>query len=348
MTNYRNIESATIELHPRLTIFLGPNGVGKTNILESIHLLSFPRSFRTKKDELLRMWEADYCRVEGKVSVEDEAHSLVYFYDKSKKLQKDGVAVKATDFVGFFLSVLFAPEDVDLLASSPGRRRGFLDSHLSLLSPTYFLHLLHYNKVVKQRNRLLSKPSVDLAELEYWNQQQIEHGSALIIDRLSAIDELNTLLFPHLQITYQSSLADQPELINQTFQEKQAAMLEREKIIGHSMLGPHRDDWILEELSPEVRDLGVYGSRGEQRMGVINLKQAQLDIIFTQKEQRAVLLLDDVLSELDAKHQEELLLTLGNQQTVLTTASLSDVPSELLSDALVYEVSPGKILKSEL
>lgn len=345
LTNYRNITSHHIELHPRLTIFLGPNGVGKTNILESIHLLSFPRSFRTRKDELLKQWEADFCRVEGRVEIDEEPHSLVYFYDKAKKLQRDGQAVTASEFVGYFLSVLFAPEDVDLLAGTPSRRRGFIDSHLSLLSPAYFIHLLTYNKVLKQRNKLLTKPSVSKDELGYWNDQLIEHGTALIEARIEGINAINTLLFPELQLTYQSSLVHGTESILETFQYKQASLLEREKIIGHSLIGPHRDDWILEELSQEVRDLGVYGSRGEQRMGVIALKQAQLEVIHQQTNDRAVLLLDDVLSELDANHQKELLSTLGNQQTILTTASLSDVTSELLSDAFVYEVKPDSIQK---
>ena len=96
-------------------------------------------------------------------------------------------------------------------------------------------------------------------------------------------------------------------------------------------------------MTPAVRNLGIYGSRGEQRMGVVTLKQAQLQLIHQATDQHAVLLLDDVLSELDANHQTELLSTLGNQQTILTTASLSDVPEELLNDALVYVVSPGSV-----
>src|SRR5690606_27686111 len=129
LTNYRNIEAASIELHPHLTIFLGPNGVGKTNILESIHLLSFPRSFRSHKDELLKQWDRDFCRVEGLYADDQVDHRLVYFYDKGKKLQFDGQTVTASAFVGQFLSILFAPEEVDLLSGSPSRRRSFLDAH---------------------------------------------------------------------------------------------------------------------------------------------------------------------------------------------------------------------------
>ena len=343
LTHYRNLTSASIEMHPKLTVFLGLNGVGKTNILEAIHLLSFPRSFRGHKDELLKQWNEDFCRVEGVINRDDQMQSIVYFYDKTKKLQLDGQVVSATDYVGQFLSVLFAPEEVDLLAGSPSRRRAFLDAHLSLLSPQYFYHLLHYNKAVKQRNKLLSNSRTLVDEMDYWNDLQASHGSAIIEARQNGINNFNQLLFPKLQIRYTSSLLPAQDSILSTFQHKQTSMYERERAVGHSLLGPHRDDWLLEELSPDVRNLGIYGSRGEQRMAVIELKQAELSIIHAQTGSRAILLLDDVLSELDAGHQQELLSALGDQQSILTTASLSDVPPSLLKDALVYTVEPGQI-----
>lgn len=343
LTNFRNISAASIKFHPKLTIFLGANGVGKTNILESIHLLSFPRSFRGQKDEQLRQWNAEYCRVEGEIFQDDTSRSIVYFYDKSKKLQIDGQGISAADYVGQFLSVLFAPEEVDLLAGSPSRRRAFLDAHLSQLSPQYFHHLLQYNKAVKQRNRLLSQPRTTLSEMDYWNELQVTHGSAIIEARQSGLNLFNQILFPNSHVRYQSSLISDQDSIVSTFQHKQSSIYDRERIVGHSLLGPHRDDWILEELLPEVRNLGVYGSRGEQRMAVIALKQAELSIIHNHTGSKAILLLDDVLSELDASHQQELLSTLGDQQSILTTASLSDVPKKLLNDALVYMVKPGEI-----
>ncbi len=343
LSHFRNIGETSLTFHPKLTIFLGANGAGKTNILESVHLLSFPRSFRGHKDDLLKQWGEEYSRVEGLINREGQSQSIVYFYDKSKKLQVDGRVVAATDYVGRFLSVLFAPEEVDLLAGSPSRRRAFLDAHLSLLSPGYFNHLLHYNKAVKQRNRLLSQPRTTAAEMEYWNELQVTHGSSIIESRQNGIGLLNQILFPALQINYLSPLVLDHESILAVFQHKQSSMYERERIVGHSLLGPHRDDWLLEELSPEVRNLGIYGSRGEQRMAVISLKQAELSIIHSNTNSKAVLLLDDVLSELDADHQQELLSTLGDQQSILTTASLSDVPKKLLNDALIYVVEPGKI-----
>lgn len=348
LQHYRNIKQAAIEFHPKLTIFVGQNGMGKTNILEAIHLLSFPRSFRGTSDKLLKQWEADFSRVEGMVEgLGSNLQSIVFFLDPQKKLLIDNQVQNGSDYVGTFLSILFAPEEVNLLSDSPSQRRSFIDAHLSQLSKNYFHHLLNYNKIIKQRNKLLSSTLTSNAELDYWNEQQVAHGSILMQSREEAVALFNLLLLGQsLELIYEPSFGWQTDqVISDVFQNKQSSILSRERMIGHSLLGPHRDDWQLWETKPRRRDLGIYGSRGEQRMSVINLKQAELDLVKQQSGQEAVLLLDDVLSELDPDNQQLLIKTLGEQQTVITTASLSDIPESLLDEAWVYEVEGGEVRK---
>lgn len=335
--------AAELELDPRLTIFLGPNGAGKTNILEALALLSIPRSFRGSKDADLIQWSAEFARVAGLISYEaGPSRELVVFVNGGKKLQVDGQTKPMAEFLGQFVAVIFAPEEVDLLSGPPSARRSFLDSHLSLLSPVYLQQLLSYQQVLVRRNKLLSRqqwPSAD--DLEYWNQQQVDLGSAIIQSRLEAVEQLNIALPSSMQLRYQSPLVIDEESIVETFRRKQANILEREKIVGHSLLGPQRDDWQL-LFSDLDMSVGQFGSRGQQRMGVIALKQAQLHIISETKQETAVLLLDDVLSELDAKNQQQLLDSINKQQTVLTTASLADIPSPLLKDVTIYEIVDGE------
>ncbi len=348
ISGYRNIDQINLKLHDRLTILVGKNGMGKTNILEAIHLLSFPRSFRGTADKLLMGWEAEFSRIEGVISTDndDKTTSIVFFLSPQKKLLIDGQSASGSDYVGNFLSILFAPEEVDLLSGPPGHRRAFLDAHLSQLSRSYFFHLLNYNKVVKQRNKLLSSPLSSLSELEYWNDQQVGHGVELIEARLNTISHLNELLSPALTMNYNCSFAfdstdNLGSSLESAFHNKQSSIIGRERLVGHSMLGPHRDDWQLLETGETTRDLGVYGSRGEQRISVVALKRAELALIKQQSGQNAVLLLDDVLSELDTFNQQLLIKELGEQQTIITTASLSDIPEDLLKDAYVYEVEEG-------
>lgn len=336
LQQYRSLLKQEFELHPRLTIFLGPNGSGKTNTLEAISLLSVPRSFRGSKDKELIAWEAEFGRVSGQITFSQGTdRELVVFLQQGKKLQVDGQTVPMNEFIGQFLSVLFAPEDVELLSGPPSRRRGFLDEHLSLLSPIYLQHLLDYQKILSRRNKLLSRqqwPSQD--DLAYWNEQHIEHGVAIVEARLLAVEQINLALPSPMRLEYTSNLIGD-ESILETFHRKQAALIERERIVGHTLLGPHRDDWRL-WLEPTV-DAGVFGSRGQQRMGVIQLKKAQLQIIDSEKNDPGVLLLDDVLSELDAENQQRLLDSIDTQQTVITTASLADIPTDQLKDATIYE-----------
>src|SRR5690606_31863278 len=115
LQHYRNIEQARIEFHPKLTVFVGQNGMGKTNILEAIHLLSFPRSFRGTADKLLLQWESEFSRVEGVIEDNDSyRQSIVFFLNPQKKLLIDGQNQSGSDYVGNFLSILFAPEEVNL------------------------------------------------------------------------------------------------------------------------------------------------------------------------------------------------------------------------------------------
>lgn len=344
LQHYRSIDEASFELHPRLTILLGPNGSGKTNTLEAMSLLSVPRSFRGSKDRDIIGWESDFARVSGSISYAGKINRelVVFINAEGKKLQVDGQHTSMSEFLGQFLSVLFAPEDVNLLAGPPSQRRSFLDSHLSLLSPPYLHHLLAYYQVLSRRNKLLSRQQwPDNDDLAYWNEQQRLHGAAIIEARLEAVDQLNIALPSSFRLAYHSSLAVAGQDVAETFHHKQATIIEREKMVGHTLLGPQRDDWRL-EFTDTCVDVGQFGSRGQQRMGVISLKQAQLHIITNEKEDSAVLLLDDVLSELDADNQQMLIQSIGQQQTVLTTASLSDIPTPLLRDAAIYETHEGR------
>lgn len=337
--HFRSLTDVSLELHPRLTILLGPNGSGKTNTLEAVSLLSVPRSFRGTRDRDLISWGEEYARVSGSIVFPgDMTRDFTFFVDVTgKTVQIDGQSHPLSEFIGHFLSILFAPEDVGLLAGPPRQRRAFLDAHVSLLSPAYLHHLLAYQRVMAQRNKLLSRHDVWVGELEYWNEQHVEHGSAIVEARSTAIDQINVTLPSSLVLVYESTL-DIGGPVTESFHEKQASMLEREIAAGFTLIGPQRDDWRLEFTDPSI-NLGRFGSRGQQRMGVVALKQSQLQIITNDTADSAVLLLDDVLSELDAANQQRLIQSIGQQQTIITAASLSDIPDSLLADAFIYEAS---------
>jgi DNA replication and repair protein RecF len=340
LTHFRNISQVTLTLHPTLTIFLGPNGIGKTNILEAIHLLSLPRSFRRAKDDQLRQWDSQFARVSGEIEIDGSQNStLVVYIERHKTLQINGKISTTTSFMGTFLSILFSPEDVILLSGPPSDRRSFLDGHLSILSQKYLHTLLQYQQVLLRRNRLFASKQAHKDTLAYWNEAQASLGCALIEARIAGLRALEQYLPDGLTLPYTSTLIQPHQALLESFHQKQASLYERECAAGHTLLGPQRDDWMMVDRRTVERHLGVYGSRGEQRMGVISLKQAQLAMLRQQHGQAAVFLLDDVLSELDTQNQAILLQSFDQQQTILTTPSLSDVPKELLRNATIYELT---------
>jgi DNA replication and repair protein RecF len=339
---YRNILELDLELHPELTVFLGPNGSGKTNVLEAISLLSLPRSFRAAKDAELIAWEHDFARVDGQVETGgSQSDELSLFIDKKKHLFINSRPVKASEFIGTFWTILFSPEDVDLLAASPGKRRAFFDAYLSIVVPHYFENLVMYQRILTQRNKLLSRPTTMIDEFDYWNTEQVRYGSFLLAERVHFALSLQEYLPKAYEFTFLPNIHISDNSIESAFQEKQANMFYREKQIGYSLVGPQRDDFRLYERLPVRRDIGIFGSRGDQRMAVISLKLAQLELMQKIRSSKAVLLLDDVLSELDVRNQELLFEAITKRQSILTTASLADISPTLLKDALVYEVKNG-------
>ena len=186
-----------------------------------------------------------------------------------------------------------------------------------------------YQKALKQRNRLLSKPGVKFSELEFWGQQLSELGSLLLKERCRVVQRLNEVLSKDgLQIEYLPSPRiileesfDKTALFQEKFQRQLKKLHNKERMLGFTLIGPQRDDWKLRLKNGQKRvDLGIFGSRGQQRMAIVKLKLAQLRILEQETAIVPVLLLDDVLSELDSKRQAEIVQLLDSTQTLITSA----------------------------
>ncbi|KKQ55024.1 MAG: replication and repair protein RecF protein [Candidatus Woesebacteria bacterium GW2011_GWC1_38_13] len=281
---------------------------------------------------------------------------------QKKKLSVNGVSKRLIDFTGCLKVVLFGPWDMDLVTASPSLRRRFLDSVLSQTDREYRRSLMIYEKGLRQRNRLLFRirdEGVSRGQLMYWDRLLIKHGQYITQMRGEfigycnsnngimgyglwgmGIDELkneeikiNTnskLPISNYQIEYDMSVISEGRL-EQYKNEEVAA--------GMTLVGPHRDDFIIEitsnkkeikklrnkEINKEERNLAIFGSRGEQRMGVLWLKLAELSYIESVTHDKPILLLDDIFSELDHEHREIVMGVCNNQQTIITTADPHNV-----------------------
>lgn len=323
LTNFRNYSQASFDFSPATTLILGPNAVGKTNLLEAIYYLASGRSFRAGYDrEAVRSGETiahiDGGGLELAIVVNENGENT-----SSKRFKVNGVKKRRADFVGNLRAVYFGPEQIQLVTGSPSKRRKYLDSVLVQVDREYARALSEYEKVVRQRNRLLlliREGEGELRQLEFWDERLMTLGAVLTVGRGELFAYFNssaTLRAGNLFLEYQ------PKVVNEKVLEEGR---EREIAAGMTLWGPHREDFVFRTKSG--RDLSSFGSRGEQRLAVLHLKLAELEFISERTNDRPLLLLDDIFSELDADNRERVLKLLSQQQTIITATDLDQIDGE--------------------
>ena len=315
LTNFRNFKKKKLEFSENITVIIGPNGVGKTNILESLFLLSTGKSFKARTEvEMIRYNEsiASITGVTGETKFEAKITTGDNGWPK-KRLQVNGIPKRIIDFAGQFKSVLFGPSDMDLVTESPSIRRKFLDSVLSQVDREYRRSILSYEKGLRQRNRLLLRireEGIPRSQLLFWNQLLIKNGDYISKAREEFIEFVNIqpgINKQKLELAYDKSAISEARLEQYKSEEIASAT---------TLVGPHRDDFIF---IADTRELAKYGSRGQQRMSVLWLKLAELNYIEGQTGERPTLLLDDIFSELDHAHRNIVMDVTTKQQTIITT-----------------------------
>lgn len=334
LVSFRNHVDLAVNLG-QLTLIVGENARGKTNMMEAMYLLARGESFRAKKSEEMVNWQAEVAHVIGEAEEAEKQSRLQVTVTRGmvqgKRVQKrlykvNGLGKRKQDFVGLMPAVLFRPEDLEVIGGEPAKRRGFLDEVLVQINREYRWSLASYQKGLKQRNRLLDQireGRVGAAALYFWNQLLMKEGEIIQRKREELVNNFNELGLggKHFSLRYLPSVLS-PEKLEKHF--------EAEVALGYTLSGPHKDEVLVFEGE---RDLAVYGSRGEQRMAVLWLKQAQMKVMELVGKERPILLLDDVLSELDHHHVEEVVGLCRQQQTVVTTTD------EAISDYLGSGVS---------
>lgn len=320
------------------TVIVAPNGAGKTNVLEAIYLLSSGTSERASETSEMIKFGAELASVTGVVEHNDERSELsvvltkgVYMGKRTPKRRYlvDGVARTRGGMVGKLAAVLFRPEDMRLIEGSPSRRRGYLDETLSMAHPEYARALQVYEASLKRRNRLLDAIRDGFArreQLAYWDQSIIKNGNILTDyrrDLLLYLSQVKTS-FGEYVLEYEASTISPARL--EQYKDAEVA-------IGYTLVGPHKDDFLIKS---EGRDLTKYGSRGEQRLAVLFLKLGNLQYIEEKMQIKPILLLDDIFSELDEVHREEVVKMTSGRQTIVTTAEEEAV--QLIKNAQVVRL----------
>lgn len=346
-------------------LFLGKNAQGKSNLLEAIYFLATTKSTRAEKEFQLIKSGKEFCRVEGEVEEKIQKYNskikngeekeeemgevtklemVIQIVSDHETLEKrvkvNGVSRRVIDYLGNLVVILFSPEDINLVAGAPALRRLHLDLTLSQIDRHYKTALAHYHSAMTSRNKVLKMIKEGIArvdELEFWTTQMIENGAVISSKRRDFFEQLNIYnglvkeTVQPLKLIYHQSLISAGRL---------REYVSREIAACATLIGPHRDDFVFEGGG---KNLAFFGSRGEQRTAVLELKLAELYYITQVKEAKPVLLLDDVFSELDSEHQNYVVSMIAGQQTIISAVETENIPQNFLKSAKVFKVEEGKV-----
>src|SRR3989344_3651047 len=343
LTNFRNHRSSILNLSPT-TIIIGPNPSGKTNILEAVSILSRGKSFRAEHDKDTIQEGREYLNIDAEIQnspspLRGEGRGegnrtklkVIFSIQKgylSKKFLVNGVGRRQHDFTENFVSVLFTPHDIELITSSPGARRKYVDSILYQADKKYRTALSVYERALKHRNRMLydikeGRKQYKTSDFDYFNKILIEQGSVISKKREEFIDFVNGSNKNIFDFTlfYDRSEMSEARLFKYHFEEQKA---------GVTLVGPQRDDFKF--FFPKTEKLiQEFGSRGEERLTIFQLKVIEVNYLLRATSYVPVLLLDDIFSELDDANISKVFELLPDQQTILTTTHREFLPKKILT-----------------
>jgi DNA replication and repair protein RecF len=356
LNNFRNYEQCEVRLAPFLNVFKGNNAQGKTNFLESIYLASIGKSPKTSKDKDMIKWKENSAKVCVSVKKQffDEKIELFLRQEGKKSIKINGIGIrKIGDLIGEMPVVYFAPDEIGLVKDGPADRRRFMDIDISQLNKSYFYLLCRYEKLLDERNKLL-KQTKNFEKLhdtiDLWDTQMCDVASKIIFYRLDFIDKIKkpacdvhskiTDGAETLHIKYQGINLPTVEEIKQKLYSGYKKNLQKDFEFGFTTIGPHRDDIDIEVNGVDIRN---FGSQGQQRLATLSLKVAELNLFETSHKEKPILLLDDVLSELDAKRCKSFLEQIKDYQTILTTTHFS---RKIGTGDAVFVVKNAKIVKN--
>lgn len=351
LKNFRNYENLSIEFDSNTNIFYGDNAQGKTNILEAIYIAATTKSHRIAKDKEV----IEFGNNEAHIKLVVDKCGLKYRIDmhikkdKAKGIAVNGVPIKkASELLGIMNVVFFSPEDLDIIKEGPVLRRRFIDMELCQLNKSYLFNLTNYNKVLNQRNKLLKELWFDEKNkdtLSVWNYQLVKYGTEVIRQREIFINELNSIIYNiHKSLSgdkEELSVKYEPSVSADSFEKTIMTSLDKDIKFKSTSYGPHRDDinFLLNGI-----DVRKYGSQGQKRTVALSLKLSEIEFVKNTINDKPILLLDDVLSELDSTRQNLLLNSIDDVQTIITCTGIDEFVNNRFNINKIFKVVKGTVV----
>lgn len=318
LTNFKNIEAATLQFSDKLNCIIGANGMGKTNLLESIYYLSFTRTNQYLPESMLILHGAEVAVVDGEYEMYDKREQLYIGIKlgKSKVLKRNKKEYsKMSDHIGIFPLVMIAPSDIDLIRGGSLERRNFMDQIICQEYRPYLTAAQSYKSLLEQRNAMLKNSfGLDLSLLEILNHQMAEQAESIMKYRKEWLERITPIFLKYyhfisdsndaVSLHYLPSFEALDGYSKEDFINVWEASLQKDLALGYTSLGPHRDD--LEMLIGDVL-IRKIGSQGQNKSFMIALKLAQYELLRNlHPNNYPILLLDDVFDKLDEKRVERI------------------------------------------
>ncbi len=354
ITDFRSYERFDLAPDPALTVLVGPNATGKTNLIEALELVTEADSFRHPVWSETVRWGTEAARVQLHACDGERRHDVeMTITAAGRRTYKVGGKVRrsVSDVAGTIPCVVFTPEDLRVVKDSAERRRALVDGVGAQLSGTYARLRTEYERVVRQRNSLLKAGSASDDDLAPWDERLVALGARLhthrrgLFDRIiaeaervhAAITSDGPLTATYLASWERDGIAASATDPAAALEEHLARRRDDERARGSTLCGPHRDEIVFRVAG---RDARAFGSQGQQRTIALALKLAEVTVVEEVSGSRPVLLLDDVMSELDEARRHALAGAVGERaQTVMTTANLGYFTGELIGRATVVELA---------
>ena len=356
LTNFRNYSNLELNFDKNINIFIGNNAQGKTNILESIYVLSLTKSHRCNKDLFLIKNDCLFTKVKGTVSNNDRNNNYEILINKEGKRVSinDNPLKKVSDYISNINTIMFCPDDLEIIKGTPSNRRSFLNIEIGQFYNSYIKILNEYNKLLKQRNEYLKTDNFNKVYFDILTDKLIEKNIEIYEYRIKFIEKINqniTKIYKsitkkeNIKVIYESCIEkDTKENMIYNLREKYDRVYDSELFQKMTLIGVHRDDFSIYIDNIKINN---YGSQGQHRIAILCFKLAEIEL-YKEKNIKPIILLDDIFSELDTRKKSSIIKYINNDlQVFITTTDLNNLNKRLIKNADIFKVSKGKVTRGD-
>ena len=354
LKNFRNYDDLDLTFNKKINIFIGNNAQGKTNILESIYVLSLTKSHRTNKDLYLIKQNSLFTKIIGTVNDEDKINKYeVLINENGKRVSiNDKPLKKVSEYLSKINAIMFCPDDLEIIKGSPQERRSFFNISISGFNNNYVRYLNEYNKILKTRNEYLKNYEIINKDyLDVLTNKLIDLNIYIYNERKKYVETINKYLKDiykditgkeNIVLKYDSFMNndDRNEL-----EDKFNMVYNNELFQKVTLLGVHKDDFSI--FIDDVK-INNYGSQGQHRIAILCLKLAEIKIYEEEYNKKPILLLDDIFSELDSTKKTNIIKFIKNDlQVFITSTDLNNIDKKIIKEADIYKIDNGKVVEGE-